>query len=245
MGPASSYGSSYGSPRYYSAQSQSQGGTSRIARSQSAQAGPVGSTSRSASRARPALPSQSGRGRRSAEDAEEEEEDEDRGEALIRKRQKERKQLRKAKEKERERERRLAEGDGTTSGPSAPPTAYPEEGTEFARQQRPSGSRSVSRARTPSATRPVRDGYFDTYSGAATPMGHSPREERRAPSIYSALGEDDGSDQASVIEDTIQAAVDEEIAEEEEEEDEADEEDSGDGDDEGVTLKDRQDVSVH
>lgn len=178
--------------------------------------------SRSASRVRPPLTSHNStggmllgtmRGKPTEED--DEVEVEDRGQALIRKRQKERKQLRKAKERERRSE---------TAPPSQPDESF---------AQSRGISRSVSRTRVPSVTR---DGYF-AASGTATPAGQSPRDERRAPSIYSSVAdEEEIPDRASIIEEVIQDVVEDQDASEEE----ADASAEGD---EGVTLKDRQDVS--
>lgn len=169
---------------------------------------------------------------------------EDRGQALIRKRQKERKQLRKAKEKERE--RRL--GDGITSETSAPPTGQLDE--SFTSQQaRGMTSRSVSRTRVPSVTRDGRgsDYFASSIGGEETPAGLSPRDERRPASVYSSVADEDeeeAQDQASVIDDVIQDVLDEQTAEEETASEDEDEGDASAEGDEGVTLKDRQDVSA-
>ena len=142
--------------------------------------------------------------------------------------------MRKAKEKE----RRLAEGDVTDT--SAPPTGIPGEG--FASQQnRP----SASRARTPSAVadkRKATDGYF-----GIAPQGagrSSPYDELRPPSIYSSTADedDDGTaqDHSSTVNEVVQEVVDNETLAGDSDDAEGDA--SGEGD-EGVTLKDRQDVS--
>jgi Ca2+:H+ antiporter len=189
---------------------------------------------------------------------------EDRGEELIRRRQKERR-ARKKKE-QRERERRKAEEE-TTPEASAPPTGQPEE--SFAVQQARAlgrtgaGERSVSRSRGVSATRADKEprtsseGYFASYagsvSGGETPGERvlSPREELRPPSIHSAAAEveeeEEAHDHASMVDEVVHEVLEGEIGpvDEEGEDEEIDEDASGEGEegDEGVTLKDRQDVS--
>ena len=176
----------------------------------------TGTMSRSTSRTRPpAAPSG------------EDDEVEDRGQALIRQRQKERKQLRKAKERERR---------GRNDDTSGPPTGGDE--SFSAQQPRMGPSRSASQIRLPSSSRIDRrqagDGYF-SLSGSETPGASSPRDERRAASVLSTDTEDEGTaqDRASVIEDLVQSVIEDVTSEDEDEE----------KDDEGVTLKDRQDVS--
>lgn len=225
--------------------------------------------SRSASRARPALSAQNSTAAltgtfRLSKDAEDEEDIEDRGQALIKQRQKERKQIRKAKEKEKERERRLAENDGVVDS-SAPPTGQPDESFNAQQSRQPIGqqqygpppktARSFSRARTASATRSVRQQASESYfssSGTATPRdgGLSPHEYRRPASIYSSTADDDedtaGLEQSTILDEVVQEVVDEETIghdDEDDEDDDDEEELSGEGDDEGVTLRDRQDVS--
>jgi Ca2+:H+ antiporter len=200
-----------------------------------------------------------------------EDEVEDRGQALIRRRQKERKQLRRAKE--RERERRIVEDDdgfGPSPEPSAPPTAGLEDNPHHAMghysQVRSVGrSASTTRSRTASTDRRMGDvGYFSGHervqssqtgsvAGDETPRmegrgSNSPREEvGMAGSMYSSYTEEeeegvrDREDRASIVGDVVQEVIDE--VEEDEEEQEDEEEDSAEGDDEGLTLKDRQDVS--
>ncbi|ORX35412.1 hypothetical protein BD324DRAFT_632740 [Kockovaella imperatae] len=218
--PQTAVGSGFGSPP------QQRGGSLRPRNSRfNTTAG-----SRSASRARPPLPTNnSSGGIAKLAAADDEDEEEDRGAALIRQRQKERKQLRKAKEKG----RKLAEGDVTDS--SAPPTSWNGEG--FGAQQ---GRRSASRARTPSAGVELRrEGYFGTMS--QTDGRSSPYDELRPPSIYSSTADEDdetAQDNASVVNEVVQEIV-EQAAEEEGSDQDGD--GSGEGD-EGVTLKDRQDA---
>jgi Ca2+:H+ antiporter len=189
---------------------------------------------------------------RKAEADDDEVEVEDRGQALIRKRQKERKQMRRAKEREREeRERRMAGQDNGDS--SAPPTGLGEE--PFSVQQaRGMTSRSVSRTRVPSVGRDGRqasEGYFgSSIAGTETPVGQSPRDERRPESIYSSTVDED---EESVVPERAPSIIDEVVAEVLDEEtgghgtgdevDDDDEEDEEAGEDGEVTLKDRQDVS--
>ena len=213
--------------------------------------------SRSGSRARPPLISHNtisggtfrgvGKGKKIGDGEGEEDDVEDRGQALIKERQKERKQMRRAKE--RERERRMAENpdDG-----SAPPTGLPDQ-TFGAQQARAMASRSVSRSRVPSLARTGRqasEGYFsESMSGTGTPAAQSPRIERRPASIYSSVADEDeeetAQDRASIIDELVHSVVIEETGadtlDEEEEDDEDD--DLNEEDEEGVTLKDRQDVS--
>ena len=225
----------------------------------------IGSISRSASRARPPLhtnASTMGAGlsgsampRNMGEDDDDEAEIEDRGQALIRRRQKERKQLRRVKEKERE--RRLAQSEDATPEPSAPPTGLPDENFSTQPSRGPS-VRSVSRARTPSADQRLSsDGYFFPHTrsetGLETPQdgGLSPKDETRPSSIYSntADEDEDPQDQVSLLDEVVAEVVDQQTAvgsvesDEEEDGEEEEEEGSGKGEDEGVTLKDRQDVS--
>ena len=214
----------------------------------------VGSMSRSASKARAPPPSAISLGmgigpRDRSANPDDEDEDEDRGQALIRQRQQERKRARRAKEKERERGRKLAE-DGMATDTSAPPTGVPDESfsTQQARLMGQGPSRSASRARTPSATgdkRVTSEGYFGLGSGGDTAGEvRSPVDERRPPSIYSTIGDEEEEemppDDRSVVDDVVQEVLNEETGPGSEEEDEGDA--SGEGD-EGVTLKDRQDVS--
>ena len=270
-GPPSAVGSSYGSPAGFNhSQSVSGGGSvprplrsalnppSAYATTSHAIRPGGGSMSRSTSRARPPLLSHNttsgatvrmGTKNKKLGDGEGEEDDvEDRGQALIKERQKERKQIRKAKE--RERERRLA---GNTDD-SAPPTGQFDQSFGTQQSRGMSASRSVSRTRIPSLSRTGRqpsEGYFsDTPSGMETPVAQSPRIERRPASIYSSVADEDeeeggiAPDRASIIDELVQSVVDEEVGAETMTEDEdEDEEDLEEVDDEGVTLKDRQDVS--
>ena len=96
-------------------------------------------------------------------------------------------------------------------------------------------------------------GYASSAAGDADDAkdGLSPMDERGPPSVYSSATEDEAEEDigkaASVVGDVVQDVVDHATVngDEEEEEEEEEEEDgdvSGEGD-EGVTLKDRQDVS--
>ena len=262
--PNTALGSGFGSPAAYHNQSVS-GSVPRQPRSQ--RNGPLafptshaisggGTMSRSASRARPPLHSHNSTSAigtvksRKGGDDDDEEVVVDRGQELIRQRQKERRQLKKAKD--RERERRMAGQDNGDA--SAPPTGMSEEPFS-AQQARGMTSRSVSRTRVPSVGRDGRqasEGYFgSSIAGTETPVGQSPRDERRAESIYSSTADDD---EESVVPDRAPSIIDEVVAEvldeetgghgTDEDDDEDDEEDEGAGEDGEVTLKDRQDVSV-
>ena len=215
------------------------------------QSSTMGTVSRSASRARLPLkdvvaPPKKG------DNEDDEEEVVDRGADLIKRRQKERKQARKKKEQE----RRKAEGGvtpaitpgitpGITPNPSAPPSGVP--GESFGGQQDRMGiARSTSRSRVGSSAQPEgSESYFgSSWSSSITPHGPpSPRDELHPPSIYSSAADDDDEEEddarASMVNEVIHDVV-------EEAEDEEDEDDEGDNeeDDEGVTLKDRQDVSL-
>lgn len=215
----------------------------------------TGSMSRSASRTRPALKDlviPPGIGRQREDEEDDEAEVVDRGADLIRKRQRERKQAR--KKKERERERRKA-GEGVTPDVSAPPSGIP--GDSFGAQQgRMPIGRSTSRSRLPSGVATDRtgsEGYFgSSWSSSVTPQGPmSPRDEFRPPSTYaSTVDEDDDNESRqaeSFVDEVVQNVVEAEAAQdhdeaEDEEEDEEDDDSGGNEDDEGVTLKDRQDV---
>jgi Ca2+:H+ antiporter len=205
--------------------------------------------SRSASRSRPPLTAHNTGGvlaaKKEKKDEDDEVEVEDRGQALIRRRQKERKQIRRAKEKERERR----EQDGSLPGSGVPD----EGGSTFGLQQSRSLGRSssTSRSRAPSTDR-RNEGYFSSHSqyagslaGDETPRegqgGLSPREEMAA-SVYSTAAEDEDEegardDRGSIVDEVVQEVVEEAGDDDEEEED-----GSAEGD-EGLTLKDRQDVS--
>ncbi|WVQ85360.1 calcium/proton exchanger [Cryptococcus sp. DSM 104549] len=269
--PQTAYGSSFGSPNaFFNPGAGAAGGSNRLGRgarfaSSSREppqtANPTGagggsggaSTSRSASRARPALPHHhstagfvpgAGRERREGED----DEFEDRGAELIKQRQRERKAKRKKHQLELE-HRRIAE-DGVTPETSNPPSGVPGEG--FLAQQGKAGSARPRNAST-DRRRLTSEGYFpyaSSLSGAETPRdgGLSPREELRAPSVYSSVAdeEDEGQieqDRASLVGEIVNDVVEEELCEELEHEEEEDEDEAeAEGDDEGVTLKDRQDA---
>jgi Ca2+:H+ antiporter len=193
--------------------------------------------------------------RSSANKEDDEVEVRDLGVELIRRRQEERR-ARKKKE-QLERKRRLAV-DGTTPEASAPTTGQPDD-TFAAQQSRSLGpitDRSVSRTRAASATRgpdsrAPSEGYFAPFAGSVmgsdTPRDPmlSPKDELRAPSIHSSTAEDDedaAHERASILDEVVQEVVEDELVAGGEDEDAEDEETSGDGE-EGVTLKDRQDVS--
>lgn len=234
----------------------------------------TGSMSRSASRARPNAKDAVGVPPLVTRKTEEEEDDEaevvDRGADLIRKRQRERKQARKKKEKER---RKAEEGGGAGGGGeamtdvSAPPTGI-SGGESFATQQsRAQVERSTSRSRLPSSTtntaglraeRTGSESYFgSSWSSSITPQGPlSPRDDIRPPSTYaSTVDENDDDDEprqtASVVDEVINNVVEQDASQGRRDDDddgaeEDEDEDSGENeDDEGVTLKDRQDVSHH
>lgn len=88
-------------------------------------------------------------------------------------------------------------------------------------------------------------------TGMETPRdgGLSPTDELRPPSTYSLMGDDDEnaervegvSKAPSVLDEVVQEVIDEVNAGEQDEEEDVDEDASGGGD-EGVTLRDRQDV---
>lgn len=218
--------------------------------------------SRSASRARPALNTRAtaqlglAASALPMNDDDDGVEPEDLGAALVKRRQQERQQRRRAKE----RQDRIKADSEPPSEQSAPPTGQPDE-TFSAQQQRSLGlasGRSVSRSRQASATRAdmgrrePSQSYFNHYPasvGIATPRdgGLSPREELRAPSVYS-TDEDDGphvDERASIIDEVVQELIQEEAEEEDEDEGVDDDEGDEEVDDEGVTLRDRQDVSGH
>ncbi|KAK8865678.1 calcium/proton exchanger [Kwoniella newhampshirensis] len=207
---------------------------------------PSGSMSRSASRARPPLISRDSAGILRAAN-EEDDELRDRGAELIKERQRERKARRKKHEQE---QRRLAaEGEGVTPESSAPPSGMP--GDTFLAQQGRATARSVSRSRNASTDRrryTSETGYFpyNGTDGSATPRdgGLSPREELRAPSIYSSTADEDEDDATqSLVGEIVQDVVEEEIGGDLGDEEVENEEEEGEGgDDEGVTLRDRQDA---
>jgi hypothetical protein len=215
------------------------------------QSSTMGSVSRSASRARMpvkdllTVPSTV---RQTENDEDDESEVVDRGADLIKRRQMERKQARKKKEKE----RRKAEGGATpaitpgiTPDPSAPPTATGMEGGS-SQQDRIAIGRSASRSRTASsAHQDGNESYFSSsWSSSVTPHGPlSPRDGFGPASIYSSAADDDEEDEEEARNSIVNEVI-HDVVEEVENEDEDDDEDNGDnGDDEGVTLKDRQDVS--
>ncbi|OCF75230.1 calcium/proton exchanger [Kwoniella mangroviensis CBS 8886] len=220
-----------------------------------------GSMSRSTSRARPNLQHRDSAGvvKDKTKENDDEEEPEDRGAELIKKRQKERRQAR-LKKQHLELERRLAaEADGVTplATPdlSAPTTGIPEE-TFSTQQNRGTMGRSISRSRAPSADRrryPSEAGYFprpSSVAGTETPRdgGLSPRDDfhLRAPSIHSSQADEEdeellAAERASIVDEIVHDVVEEETGGEGHSDDE-EEEEEGEHDDEGVTLRDRQDA---
>lgn len=208
----------------------------------------MGSMSRSASRSRPALKDVLAAPPLGARRVEEDDEAEvvDRGADLIRKRQRERKEARRKKE----RERRKLE-DGVTPDVSAPPTSQAGDSLSAQQARIPVG-RSASRSRL-QTERTGSESYFgSSWSSSITPQGPlSPRDEVRAPSTYASTVDEDDDDESrraeSFVEDVVHSVIEAEAAlEQEEEEEDHDGEESGeneDEDEEGVTLKDRQDVS--
>ena len=206
----------------------------------------MGTVSRSASRARMPFKDLAPPTRQEG-DEDDEAEVVDRGADLIKRRQKERKQARKKKEQE----RRKAEGGvtpaitpGLTPNPSAPPSGVP--GESFSGQQdRIAIARSASRSRVASsANQDGSESYFSTsWSSSVTPHGPpSPRDELHPPSIYSSAADEDDEDEEDARTSIVNEVIQDVVEEAEEEEEDEDEDDNG-GDDEGVTLKDRQDVS--
>lgn len=216
-----------------------------------ASAEPRPSISRSASRVRLPIPQ-----KKEAKDgyAEDDEDDEahivDRGEDLIRRRLKERKRAK--KEKERERERRLAAEEleapeGEEELPSQPTSAATDSfhtapiraaALSPARDPR---QRTVSRTRYPSGR------HYSAPGRARSESVDEVSQRDRADSVQSVADDDEideqvpvpppieeGEDEDDIHED---GTVDEEEGDEPEEEDE-----DSPGDEEGVTLKDRQDV---
>lgn len=248
--PMTAHGSTFGSPAI------SQGGSAprppRLPRNNSTSGHPItypvapnsashpyGSTSRSASRARPGLTHQTSTGqvmtlgKRSKED---DEELEDKGEKLIRDRQKERARARREKEKENQRQ-------------GEPPSATGDE--SFAAQQQrslgPATGRSVSRTRMPSTSRKQTSEGLTSYAGSiagdlAAADTISPRGALRPPSVYSSVAdeEDEREREQDIIDEVVADVVDEDA---QDEEDGADVDE--DAEDEGVTLRDRQDVSAY
>ncbi|WRT65915.1 calcium/proton exchanger [Kwoniella shivajii] len=219
-----------------------------------------GSMSRSASRARPTLQHRDSFGGNKAEKAKADDEVEDRGAELIRQRQRERRQAR-LKKQHLELEKRLAaEAEGATPlatpDPSAPNTGISNE-TFLNQQNRGLAGRSVSRSRAPSTDRrryPSEAGYFprpSSIAGTETPRdgGLSPRDEflLRAPSVHSSLAdeEDDSfiaAETASIVEEIVHDVVGEEMDGDGISDDEEEEEEEEEGDNEGVTVRDRQDA---
>jgi hypothetical protein len=109
--------------------------------------------------------------------------------------------------------------------------------------------RSVSRSRVPSVAAQNRkmpsEGYFAGTTGLATPAGESPRDDFRAPSIYSIATDDDEEalerEREDIVEDVVNEVVEGTVNGDG---DDGEEDDDDDGsDDGGVTLRDRQDVS--
>ena len=200
--------------------------------------------------------------------AEEDEDDEvpvrDRGEDLIRRRMKERKKAKKRASRRAER----GETWYQTSGAGEEPTPMNERGDPFmSMPTTPAAgpqtfgmapaSRSASRSRGVSMERRssygTGSGYFaQSHAGYPTDATLSPGGSTR----YNPDEEEDerkrGTKAPSLIDEVVQEVVEEDArsrrTEEEEDEDEDDDDDdddaeSPDGDDEGVTLRDRQDVS--
>lgn len=207
----------------------------------------MGSMSRSASRSRPALKDVVTPlvGRHVEED--DETEVVDRGADLIRKRQRERKEARKKKE----RERRKVE-EGVTPDVSAPPTSQPGDSLSAQQARIPVG-RSTSRSRLSSGTHAERTGsesYFSSsWSSSITPQGPlSPRDEIRPPSTYASTVDEDDDDESrraeSFVEEIVHNVIEAETAQEGDEDEDDDVESGENEDDEGVTLKDRQDVGL-
>jgi hypothetical protein len=211
------------------------------------QSSTMGTVSRSASRARMPLkdvvaPPKKG------DNEDDEEEVVDRGADLIKRRQRERKQARKKKEQE----RRKAEGGvtpaitpGITPNPSAPTSGVP--GDSFGGQQdRIAIARSASRSRVgSSANQDGSESYFSSsWSSSVTPHAPpSPRDELHPPSIYSSAADDDDEDEDDARASMVNEVIHDVVEEAEDDEEDEDEGDNGE-DDEGVTLKDRQDVSL-
>lgn len=256
--PQTAFGSSFGSPTAFFSQparEASSGGTHRLGRSarfansrdpSQTVTNPGGSSSRSASRARPPLQHHHSILRDSPNL--DDDELQDRGAELIKQRQRERKAKR--KKLELEQQRRLAE-EGTTPETSNPPSGVPEEG--FAAQQGGLSRRPVpmSRIRNPSATRrPTSEGFFPyppSISDGETPRdgGMSPKEDARAPSVYSSVADDEAEDQlderVSIVGEIVNDVVEEETGGDVDKCGSDEEEEIGP--DEGVTMRDRQDVS--
>lgn len=196
-----------------------------------------GAVSRSASRARLTAPPQQSPSLKDMDD--DEVEFIDRGEDLIRRRLKERKRAK------RERERRAAaeaaevvgeeeEEEGEDS--SAPPSAQTETFPVRAGVSPVRASRANSRARAPSNTGGARvastTGYPRAHAGSVT----EPDRPQRPQSLLS----EDGS--TELEEDGEEPEEDGDDGETEEEEDD---ESGSSGDGEGVTVRDRQDVSTN
>jgi Ca2+:H+ antiporter len=223
----------------------------------------LGSTSRSTSRARPPLSTQNtafqvatlSRQAATLGEVDDEEPIVDRGEDLIRRRQAERKQARRKKERE-----KRGGGDFETSGGGTI-----DDGVMQAQQRSlgPAAGRSVSRSRAPSATRGPRregvEGYFASYAGSLagseTPTQVpgdmlSPRAALRPASIYSSAADEDEEEEAEreremedVVADVVESATADGGSDDPEDDDEDDEDAEEGSSEEGVTLRDRQDVS--
>lgn len=273
--PATAMGSSFGSPATQISNNGSAPRPSRLSRNHSTSGHPLsypvnpgasthgqGSTSRSTSRARPALSTQNTAfhvatlSRQATLGKDDDEEPiVDRGEDLIRRRQAERRQARRTKERNKRGIDTLDSAGGGTA----------DEGFLQQQQQRslgPAAGRSVSRTRAPSATRGGRregiEGYFASYAGstggAETPVQAagdllSPRAALRPASIYSSTADEEDEEERErereiedVVADVVESAtVDGANSDDEEEEDEEEADDGSS--EEGVTLRDRQDVS--
>ncbi|EIW72870.1 hypothetical protein TREMEDRAFT_42047 [Tremella mesenterica DSM 1558] len=214
-----------------------------------------GSMARSVSKTRPPLPRNvsGGLGAETKQDKTEQDDEAaemDRGIDLIRRRQIARRAARRAKKQE-DLKRRFAAGE-TPPELSAPPSALL--GEAFGDQQLRTG-RSVSRTRASSTQgrRLPSAGYFDTMSTAGSRDGTaSPYDEMRAASIYSSTEDEEEylQDVMSALGDEVPedytpgVGVEEEEARVDRDEGSVDDEEdaSGEGDDEAVTMRDRQDA---
>ena len=175
---------------------------------------PYHDTSRSASRVRPAIAQNASSAQ--LEGLGDDEPIIDRGEDLIKRRKAERKALRRAKSRVND---------------DVPEIPNPDDSFGF-RSFGPSTGRSVSRSRMPSARKQISEGLTSYAGSVADNDTLGPRSAFRPPSINSAADEEEQQD----LIDEVVAEVVEEAEDEEEEEDD-------DEDDEGMTLRDRQDVS--
>ncbi|WVN85581.1 calcium/proton exchanger [Cryptococcus depauperatus CBS 7841] len=250
--PHTAFVGSFGSPTAFFNQSnkESQSGSQRIGRGTKfapsrepfQPINQAGSSSRSVSRARPALLHNPSGAREMGN--EDDEDLQDRGAELIKQRQRERRA--KKKKQQEYQQRRWAE-EGISPETSNPPTGIPVDG--FTAQQgglqRTLGITSKARNASVSRRSTHEGGYFPrsgNVSGAETPYDGalSPRDNQlHAPSLYSSAAEedDDGDDRASLLGEIVNDVVEEETGGCNSDEDEEDE----DADD-GVTVRDRQDA---